>query len=114
MFFISDIISTALLALGRIAGAAVSAAGRLPQHKPFELSDDGEFLFSGGERYDFVGFCEDARYTVEPGETTAPGRRLGYIVGDSTMRVRQLPTRKGTYVAVKGAADCSEIYRLCE
>lgn len=108
------IISAVLLRLGNLAGAAVSLAGRLPMNRPFELSDDGEYLFSRGERYDFVGFSEDGSFTVDSGETAVAGRRLGYIVGDNGCSVQQMSAEHGTYVLLRGASDCAEIYRLCE
>lgn len=110
----SVIISAVLLRLSSIAGAAVSLAGHLPRNNAFELSDDGEYLYSRGERYDFVGFSEDGRYVSESGETVSAGGRLGYVTGDNGCSVRRMASRQGTYVMLKGASDCAEIYRLCE
>lgn len=110
---ITVIFSVARLGLGRIAGAAIGLAGRLPQRKPFELSEDGEFLYSSGERYDFVGFSEDGSYVSDSGELASPGRRLGYVVNDSGRKVTQLDCGDCDYVMVSGAIDCAEIYRLC-
>jgi len=110
----SVIISAVLLRLSSIAGAAVGLVGHLPQNRPFELSDDGEYLYNSGERYDFVGFSEDGSYITDNGCTASAGRRLGYVAGSSGCTVRSMTTDEGTYVMLRGASDCAEIYRLCE
>ncbi len=110
----SVIISAVLLRLSSIAGAAVNLAGYLPKNRPFELSDDGEYLYNSGERYDFVGFSEDGSYITDNGVTVSAGRRLGYVTGSSGCQVRSMNTGEGTYVMLQGASDCGEIYRLSE
>ena len=110
----SVIISAVLLRLSSIAGAAVNLVGHFPRNNAFELSDDGEYLYSRGERYDFVGFSEDGRYVSDSGETVSAGGRLGYVIGDNGCSVRRMASREGTYVMLSGASDCAEIYRLCE
>lgn len=97
-----------------MASAAAGLMELLPKNRPFELSDDGEHLFTRGQRYDFVGFCEDERYVADNGETLHAGKRLGYIIGSSGCRVQQAAASSGTYVMLRGASDCSEVYRLCE
>lgn len=111
---ISVIMSAVMLRLMEAGRAAFRLVCHLPQNRPFELSDDGEHLFSRGMRYDFVGFSEDGRYTAESGETVHAGSRLGYIVGENGCRVRRTTARKGTYVMLRGTSDCSEVYRLSE
>ncbi len=110
----SVIISAVLLRLSSIAGAAVNLAGHLPQNRPFELSDDGEYLYNSGERYDFVGFSEDGSYITDSGASVSAGRRLGYVAGSSGCSVRIMPSDEGTYVMLQGASDCGEVYRLSE
>lgn len=110
----SVIISAVLLRLSSIAGAAVNIAGYMPQNKSFELSDDGEYLFCGSRRYDFVGFSDDGFYRTENGEELSAGHRLGHVNGNAGCSVRCMDSLEGTYVLLEGACDCGEIYRLCE
>ncbi len=111
---IAFVMSALLVRVGQIAAAASELAEHLPKNRPFELSDDGEYLFSHGDRYDFVGFSENGRFTVDSGETIRPRARLGHVVGESGCNVCRTSTREGTYVMLKGISDCSEVYRLCE
>ena len=110
----SVIISAVLLRLSSIAGAAVNFAAYMPQNKSFELSDDGEYLFCGSRRYDFVGFSEDGSYRTERGESISAGRRLGRVEGSTGCSVRHMDSSEGTYVMLEGVCDCGEVYRLCE
>lgn len=112
---ISVFMSALMLPLRVMASAASGLMEHLPQNRPFELSDDGEYLFCSGERYDFVGFSdEDGGYIVDSGETVHAGMRLGYVVGENGCRVQRMTTQKGTYIMLKGVSDLSEVYRLCE
>ena len=111
---ITGFMSSLVIPLRVIASAAAEIMERLPQNRPFELSDDGEYLFSSGQRYDFVGFGgDDGSYVADDGQTVRAGKRLGYIVGESGCRVQRLSIGSGTYIMLRGTSDCSEIYRLC-
>jgi len=112
---ISVFMSALMFPLRVMASAASGLMEHLPQNHPFELSDDGEYLFSRGARYDFVGFSDDdGSYMVDSGEIVHAGMRLGYIVGENGCHVQRLATKKGTYIMLRGISDCSEVYRLCE
>ena len=111
---ITVFMSALMLPVRFMASAAAGLIELLPQHRPFELSDDGEHLFASGQRYDFVGFCQDERYIADNGETIRAGMPLGYITGSSGCRVSRTSTRVGTYIMLRGASDCAEVYRLCE
>ena len=111
----STVFMSAVMLPIRIAASAASGLlEHLPRNRAFELSDDGEYLFSDGERYDFVGFCGDDGYILDSGETVRAGMPLGHVTGASGCRVRRTTTRVGTYVMLKGMSDCPEVYRLCE
>ncbi len=112
---ISVFMSAFMIPVRIMANAASGLMEYLPKNRPFELSDDGEYLFSSGRRYDFVGFSdEDGSYTVDDGQTVHGGFRLGYIVGESGCRVQRTSSRNGTYIMLTGVSDRSEVYRLCE
>ncbi len=107
---LSVVFTAVLSGLGRIAGGVVELLDQLPQHERFELSQDGESVYSGSDSYDFVGFSDDGCYTAPSGERAVPGKRLGYVSGDS-YRVRQLDGLSSDYIILFGVGDCAEIYR---
>lgn len=108
----SVIFTLALSHIGRAAGSVVSIAEQLPLHRDFELSQDGESLFSSNKRYEFVGFSDDGSFISDSGERMLPGRRLGHLTNDGG-KVRQLNSSLNNYVMLYGVGDCAEVYRLC-
>lgn len=77
----------------------------------FELSNDGESVFSDDGCYRYVGFCDGGVIPEHIGKA-APGRILGSICDDSLLRVWELETEQGDYIMVGSSSDCADIYCL--
>ncbi|MBE6754632.1 MAG: hypothetical protein E7559_09860 [Ruminococcaceae bacterium] len=115
---ISVVFVWALSGLGRAIGSVKSLAERLPGRKPFEISQDGEYLFTDSARYDFVGFSPREYYQTPSGERAVPGRRIGYVFNDDGSNILELNMESEVsfcgerYVMLSGMSDLAEIYRL--
>lgn len=109
----SVIFSAALTGLGRIAYAAASVAENFPCiSAEFELSQDGETIWSDCAEYSFVGFSENGDFSTSVGVCpVAVGKKLGKIKYDPDCKVWQLCTERGEYIMVTSKVDTAEIFK---
>jgi len=108
----STVFSAALLSLNHIASAVIGIAQRIGQNEEFELSNDSESVFCGGLRYEYIGYCDGGVFPSFIYEDAEPGKRLGHICNDKSIRVWQLDTPKDDFILVGASCDCADIYRL--
>ena len=112
----SVIFSFALTGVGHLAHAVSLAAEALLMEKSFrsefELSQDGETVWSGNAAYAFVGFGEDGDFSSSFGkEPVSVGKRLGRLKDEPEYRVWQLKAAGGDYIMLKSRADTAEVFR---
>lgn len=109
----SVIFFAAVTGIGHLAYSVASAAERLPSAgEEFELSQDGETVWSGDEAYTFVGFGKGTlRLACPGGIRMAVGRKIGRLRGEPERKVRRLRARSGEYIMVSAPADTAEIFR---
>lgn len=114
----SVVFMLSLAGIGRAVGSVASMLGGLAGRERFEISQDGEYLFAGDLRYDFVGFSPREHYETPSGASVVPGRRLGFVTNEDGASIRSLKPAaesamcRDTYVMLSGANDLAEIYRL--
>ena len=114
---ISVVFALTLSGVGRVVGAVVELIDRLPGQECFEISQDGEYLYTDRKRYDFVGFSSKDEYITPAGDAVKPGRKLGRVVNDDGYSIRRMASagnadNMDVYVMLSGADDMAEIYRL--
>ena len=106
-------ISSVLSRVGSFVSDVPGIGHLVSGNAEFELSHDGETVYSGSDRYEYVGFCDCGDIPDFIGSGT-PGRCVGYVRDESGIKVWRLDIEAviKKYILVGYSTDCADIYCL--